>query len=79
MHILFIMRSTVIAGVMVVVVGIGIMFWGGRLFLSSVNCGDVSFCYEEKMGIILMTIGALLAGVFANYLPYLSQMKSKMR
>lgn len=79
MCILFIMCIVLALGVIVVIIGICVMGFGMCLFLSSINCGDVSFCYEEKMGVILMTIGALVAGVTANNLPYLSQIKSKTR
>ena len=79
MYILFIMRIAVVFGAFVIMIGIGIMSFGMHLFLSSINCGDVPFCNEEKIGVILMTLGALVAGVGANYLPYLSQMKSKTR
>ncbi len=47
--------------------------------LSSINCGDVSFCYEEKTGVILMTMGTLITGVTDNYHLYSSQIKSKIR
>ena len=37
--------------VVVFVVGLGIMLWGIDSFLNSVDCGDVSFCFEEKAGV----------------------------
>ena len=73
------MRSAVIAGLIVIAIGFTIMVRGIILFLYSINCGDVSFCYEEKSGVILMTMGALTTGIAINYLPYLNQIKSKTR
>ena len=67
MYILFIMIK-VVAGVVVLGIGFGILLWGISLLLNSFNCGDVSFCLEEKSGIILMTLGGLTASVATNLL-----------
>ena len=70
------MLSTVIAGLVVMIIGFSIMIYGGNLFLNSINCGDVPFCYEEKVGVIHMTMGALIAGVSAGYMPHLNRIES---
>ena len=78
MYILFIMNMAIV-GLIMLGVGVYFMLWGISLFLYSINCGDVSFCFEEKSGVILMTMGALIVSVGANYLLYSSQIKSKTR
>ena len=57
-----------IVGVGMVGIGLSFMVYGMTLFLYSINCGDVSFCYEEKSGVILMTFGVLGASVGSNLL-----------
>ena len=57
-----------IVGVGIVGIGLGLMVYGMILLLYSINCGDVSFCYEEKSGVILMTFGVLGASVGSNLL-----------